>query len=376
MRPTRQGDPGESLTADAVDADQPATPRKRNTPSGPVVTRFLAKHFWSSASFPTLRETIGFQRRAYERATVVVRAYYAVSVYWAISATNAWPGYRQLKQAHPLWPAHWWFDAFSVRTSVDIIFCAYLAGSIIAMVLPQQRLARALYAIALLDWMAFVNGFDKINHDMHSWMFVSFVLVLLPTGKWSGRRRISERQYFLTVIWSAQLVILLFYTLTGFWKIYFGLTTAAHGQLSGFNLSGFSSIVANRVLQSSTKPILGAYFSRTELLGWALFVGTMYLESSSLLIAFRPRLQRLWGASLIFFHLGTQLAMGFTFAGNIVLVGLFLVCSPMVPETVHPKEMFFDLPVVHVVSGQLSSWRHRRVLHRAIADADPLPSVI
>ena len=244
-----------------------------------------------------------------------------------------------------------------MHTSVDIIFGVYLAAAICSMLIPQYRFARAVYALSLLEYMAFVNGFDKVNHDMHAWLFMSFILILLPRGPWGAPRRVSDRQYFLTVIWTGQLVVLFFYTLTGYWKIYFAIRAAAHGRISSFNLSGFSYIVSNRLLKSSTKTVLGGYFSRTELLGWALFCGTMYLEFFSVTVAFRPRLHRIWGASLIFFHMGTQLAMGFTFAGNIVLVGLFFVCSPLAPEGFDAKAAFFDLPGIHLVSRRISALR-------------------
>ncbi len=337
--------------------------------SGPFATRFLGRHFWSNTPHDTLADSVVAQRRSFEKAAVIVRAFYAVGIYWTVSATNQWPGYRQLTQAHPQWPARWWFDWFAVRTSVDIIYCAYLGTAILVLLMPQKRLLRAVYAISLLEYMAFVNGFDKINHDMHGWLFVSFVLILLPGGSWRERRSLVDRQFFLTVFWAAQTVVLFFYTLTGLWKINFAIRSAVVGHNSAFNFSGFSYIVANRLLQSPSKTVLGNYFSRTELLGWALFLGTMYLESASLIIAFRPRLQRIWGASLIFFHLGTQLAMGFTFGPNIVLVGLLFVCSPFAPARIDVRATFLDLPVIHFAKGRWDAWRHRP----RTTEAEPSP---
>ena len=235
---------------------------------------------------------------------------------------------------------------------MNAIFTAYLLATLLALALPQLRLARIAYAFTLLQYMAFVNGFDKINHDLHAWLFVGVVLVLLPRGPWDSSRRASHRQYFLVVFSTAQFVMLLFYTLTGFWKVYTATRDFAAGTMGGFNLSGFSYIVANRLVQTSQSAVLGNFFVHHELYGWALFCGTMYLETFSVIIAFRPRLQRAWGFGLILFHVGTQLAMGFTFFENIVLVGLLLVCSPFAPEHVDVRATVLDLPVVHgLVSG-------------------------
>jgi hypothetical protein len=338
----------------------------------PVVTRFLSRHLWSGTKPATLGEPVTRQRASYDRATVIVRVFYALSVFWVVSAINGWPAYARLTHARPLWPARWWFDWFSVRTSVDIIFVVYIAAAVLVMVIPRFRLARLLYAIALLEYMAFVNGFDKVNHSMHAWLFVSFVLVLLPSGRWE-RRRVADRQVFLNVVWIATLVVLLFYTLTGFWKIYTATKALASGGTSGFGFSGFSYIVGERIIQTNQDTVLGHYFTYHELPGWFLYVGTMYLETFSIIAAFRPRLHRIWGVALIAFHFGTQLAMGFTFGPNIVLVALLLVCSPFAPSRVKLKEAVLDLPGLYFLSRRVADLRQRR---QRPAGIDPAPSTV
>jgi len=327
----------------------------------PVVTRCLAKRLWSSAQSSTIAGNVAFQRRAYERAVVIVRVYYALSVAVAVQSISGWPGYARLQNADPLWPAHWWFDRVGVRTGVNVIFCAYLVAAAVVMLLPERRWARLAYAFTLLQYMALLNSFDKVNHSLHAWLFVSIVLILLPRGPWDGRRRIGDRQFFLTVVWVAILVVLLFYTLTGAWKIDEAVRGVIDGRINGFSFSGFSHIVGLRLLTNNQGTVLGPFFTHNEIPGWALFVGTMYLETSSVIIVFRPRLHRLWGAGLIAFHVGTQLAMGFTFPENIVLVGLFLVCSPWTPDRIGVRDALLDLPLVHFTARRLGYLRRRHV---------------
>ncbi len=306
-----------------------------------------------------------------------MRAYYAVSLLWVVQATGSWERYASLKAAHPLWPTWWWFQEVSVRTGVNMIFGAYLVAALFALALPQLRLARIAYAFTLLQYMAFINGFDKINHDLHAWLFVGLILVLLPKGPWVNSRRAAYRQYFLVVFSTAQFVMLLFYTLTGFWKVYTATTSFATGRIGGFSISGFSYIVANRLIQTSQVAVLGDFFVHHELYGWALFCGTMYLETFSVLIAFRPRLQRIWGFGLILFHVGTQLAMGFTFSPNIVLVGLLLVCSPFAPERIDVRATLLDLPVVHVLARGFASLRRADWIRGRPPDSlDPGPAPV
>ena len=122
---------------------------------------------------------------------------------------------------------------------------------------------------------------------------------------------------------------------------------------------------AGRLLETNQHTLLGDWLARNPLPGWVLFNGTMYLEAFALVAAFRPRLHRVWGMGLIVFHLGTQVAMGFSFEQNIVLVGLLLVCSPWAPETVRVGEVLGDLPGVRFVlarfgRGRVSGRRRRR----------------
>ncbi len=346
---------------------QDATSRSRATE--PVLTRFLERRLWSTDSQSTLHDSVAFQRRSYERATTIVRVFYGLSILWAVQTIAAWPAYARLQQAHPLWPAHWWFDWFSVRNGVNLIFWAYLGTSIVVALVPEQRLARIAYSFALLQYMAFVNGFDKINANLHGWFFVSVFLIFLPRGPWPGQRRVATRQYFLTVIWATQVTVLLFYSLTGIWKIHDGFFDLIHGKTGVFSFNAFSYIVASSLFRTNIDTVLGHYFAKTVFVGWVLFIGTMYLESSSLIIAFRPRLQRLWGIGLILFHVGTQLVMGFTFPQNIALVGLLLVASPFAPDRVRFKDAFFDLPWVHLISRRIAVLRRRSTQARAFAPA-------
>jgi hypothetical protein len=343
---------------------------KPHKPTRPIATQLLARWLWSSPEpDQTAAEIVARQKRSYQRATLIVRAFYVISAYWAVTAIAQWPGYRRTTSADPLWPAHWWLQHVSLHTGVDLIFGAYLMTSLIVMVVPQQRWTRIAYAVALLQYMAFINTPDKVNHDLHGWLFVSIILVFLPRGPWIDERRIGDRQFFLTVFWVATLVVLFFYTLTGFWKLDDGLTALRAGRINGFNISGFSYIVGQRLLQTNQESVLGDFFTRNALPGWLLFTGTMYLESSSVIVAFRPRLYRLWGLALILFHVGTFLAMGFTFPANIVLVGLLLVCSPFAPDTISVKDTVLDLPLLHFAARRLQAWRSPRRPARPVVQA-------
>ena len=191
--------------------------------------------------------------------------------------------------------------------------------------LPEWRIARLAYFVMLLQWMALINGFGKVNHDLHGWLFrVESGFVFLPDHGLASHPQRRRRHYFPTVFWAAQLFVLFFYTLTGLWKVVYAVEGLFGPEMSAFELDGFSYILADRISNTSQDTVVGSFVVRHSWLGWMLFNGTMYLEGASLLIAFRPRLHRIWGLGLILFHAGTQLAMGFTFLPTISLV---VLCS-------------------------------------------------
>ena len=309
------------------------------------LARYVTAQWWTSSAW-TAVDFLRFERRAFERSVLLVRVFYAASMMWALQHAQSWADYANRSAASPLWPAAWWFDRIDVRTGVNVIFTAYLVASALVLVLPERRLARAAYTLALLQYMALVNGFFKINHGLHAWLFVSAVLVLLPDGRWRARTRLADRHHFLSVVWCAQLVVLLFYTLTGVWKLAEAARQLLSGEVSAFHFQGFSLILANELLGSSADTVLGDLLVRYERVGWALFLGTMYLEGFSIVAALRPRLHRIWGIGLILFHVATQLAMVIAFHPNVLILGIFLVNSPFLPERLDVRAVLLDLPGV------------------------------
>jgi hypothetical protein len=333
------------------------------------LARYVTAQWWASPAW-TLVDFLKFERRAHERSIVLVRVFYAASLVWALQQVGSWPQHADREIVNPLWPAAWWFDWVSVRTGVNIIIAAYLGSSLLAMLFPERRLARAAYAFTLLQHMALVNSFFKINHSMHAWFFMSAVLVLLPDGRWRSRHRISDRHDFLSVVWCSQLVILLFYTLTGVWKVAMAVSQFVAGEVSAFHFHGFSLILADRLLASDAESVIGDVLVRQEMLGWALFLGTMYLESASIVVAFRPRLHRIWGVGLILFHIGTHLAMRISFPPNVLLLGLFLVNSPFLPDRFELKATVLDLPVVRFCARTLVPLVERTSLRQPVPRLD------
>lgn len=312
------------------------------------VTALILRHLRSSPR-RGLAETIRAQEVGFDRGVLVIRAFYAVSFMWTVHTMGSWIALRDIELLEPLWPA-WWLDSQNPRTGVTFIVYGYLAASLAGMCFPRSRLARISYVVFLAQYLAINMGFGKINHNFHGWLWTSAIFVFLPTVRGFRRGDSATRHQTLSTIWTAQLVVLFFYTLTGLWKVGYSLRALTTSAVSGFEIDGFSLILADRIMRTNQQTLLGDWLLQHPLPGWFLYNGTMYLESASILVAFRPRLHRLWGVGLIVFHLGTQLAMGFTFSQNLVLLGLLFLCSPFAPDDVDVRRVLTDLPGIHLAT--------------------------
>jgi len=280
----------------------------------------------------------------YGRARLLVRAYYLFTLYWlAAVLAGHWAAWRTVGAIDPLWPI-FWIEWMEVRAFVDGLAYASLFFMLMALLLPQWRVARAGVFLCFLFWYAFINSFGKIGHDGHLWLAAGFLLIWLPDG--DVRRSVGKQHYYLTVIASAQCLMMLTYTMSGVWKVAYGIDQMVQGQIGTFHPDALATLTAFRLLQTNSESLLGPLLLRYPLVGWPMHLGATYLETFAIVAAFRPSLHRLWGIGLIFFHFGTWLLMGIIFQTNIALLGLLMVMSPFYREGTPLRVTLYNLPLL------------------------------
>lgn len=275
----------------------------------------------------------------------LVKLYYAASVYLSariipdtratVLSTGDWDF---------LWPLSW-VERFDVGFTLSLISIACFLSSLLAFQFHRSILARALFSMLFLLAATVTNSLGGINHPYHSWFWVSVVFIFLPSGNVANFGR-SERMSYLTVIRLAQALFLLFYTMTGTWKVVYGVIAAVSGQAGNFSPDALSLTLANRSLQTGTEPLLAPLFIDNPLLAWPIFLALIYIQVVSVIVAFRPRLHLVWGYLQIGFHLGTWLLMEIIFNEHILLLLILLVLSPQSSAFRRLSESLEDLPIV------------------------------
>jgi hypothetical protein len=309
---------------------------------------------------PAPRELWATQRRALAVAPLLVRVFYVALLCDFLSQYDGWDYWLSLDQIRLLWPLAW-FKLVGVRVGIAIVIFGAPASAILAIALPGVRACRVLVAAFTLMYGAFQNSFGASigSHGEHAWFWAAAIFVLLPDGPMPdsgdaspGARRRAQR--YLRVFWAAQAAVLLFYSLSGSFKVAAGLVQMWQGQANTFSPDALARHAAARMLEGArvARYTVGPWLVDHPRAGWPFYLAAVYLEVFSFIVAFRPAVQRAWGVAMICVHLGIYFTLTIMFSWQIMLVGLLLVCTPTAPQRISLRQMVWQLPLL----GDLLSW--------------------
>ncbi|HEX5760337.1 MAG TPA: hypothetical protein VF121_14205 [Thermoanaerobaculia bacterium] len=278
-------------------------------------------------------------------AQALIGAFYAVLLFFALGHLFSWQGYLSATGLTPRWPVFWlrWVD---VRTGIAFILWFHLLGGLLGVTLSGYRWARILVFCSWLEFLAFIYSFGSINHGDHLGLLLSFVLIFLPRG-WSSSPPPARglRAATLLVFSGCQALIMLTYSMSGWWKAGGVIQQALEGEVTYLAPSALARQVAAKLLADESTSLLGPWLIEHAWVGWPLMIGALYLEIFALWAVPRPSLHRGWGLGLILLHVATHLTMGVGFPQNPLWLALFFVLSPFRPQPASWRQALRDLPV-------------------------------
>ena len=262
-------------------------------------------------------------------STWLIRGFYLVSLVFSYGLIRA-ISHKDPAAADFLWPVAWleignlasYFVA--VPITLFVLNCAVVLR-------PELRVTRGLFALFCLFSSAIDTSFGAINHGWHIWIWISVMMIFLPGHRVARDRGTQDRARKLTtlsVMVYIQAMILLFYSMAGTLKLIAGIRSLWAGEMGNFSVLGFSSLLADRMVQGTGVTVLGDYFVTHPMIGYPFFLGMILIQTLAFPAAFVPRLHRLAGLVLIGFHFGTGLLMDIYFSAHVLWLALFLVCSP------------------------------------------------
>lgn len=295
----------------------------------------------------------GFSRAAVG-VVWIVRFFYLFTAYSIATNLEFSGAFMGTDLTDPLWPAVLLRDSVGIEwlNNVSAISISASVIALLAVVFPSVLIFRVGVFLYLLLFGAIENSYGSINHGIHFYIYISFVLMFLPSsvgrpGEMSRKDAMSS----IMVFWFAQSVILLTYSLAGYWKVY----------NSGVELlapDGFVRILLARLVSDtmSVPPLLPLGVQQ-EFPMQVMFVATIYVQLFALFALFRPHLQRLFGVVLIVFHFGTDWLINLYFHQHLVFLGLFLVFSPFVPTHFSISSLIKSLPILGIPLRIWSNFR-------------------
>ena len=323
-------------------------------PGGPPMSRLVRSIFrrLRSSSHEVTHGAFSAIGSRAAQGRLLIRAFYAFVLFMAVTSIPEFAGLAQSRELSLLWPVAW-LDAVDPVSGIRFLLGFFLAASVAVAFWPGSRILRAAAFVGLLCFVALKNSEGKIGHSLHLPVLLALIFILLPDG-WErpGGSRV-RRMSTLQVLAAAQMLLLLTYTMSGLGKLGGGLYELLSGQAHPLQIDGFSRIVAERLLQTNSHSVLGQWMIGHPWLGWLLFPGAIYLQTTSLIAACRPSLHRTWGAALILFHIGNALILTIYFPQSVFLLGLFLLASPFAPASFDARRFLADLPLLSFLSRVL-----------------------
>jgi hypothetical protein len=285
------------------------------------------------------------QRQAFDQAFWLVRIYYASMLLIAYQEmAPLWKMTLNGGEFAPLWPIFWASDAGSAGT---VLLISLITSAVLAVALPDRRWPKILVVLSFLSTSAFRSSFGlgSINHGQHFWIWVGFCFCFLPSGPQAELRSSKSKRYrFLLTFFFTQALILLFYTMSGFWKIAAAIEALITGKMSAFHPEALAMIATWKMIQLDRITMLGPFLADHSWLGWPAYIWVIYIEIVTLMVLCRPALHRLWGIMLIGFHIGTFLLLGINFPKHVLVLTILFVWSPFAIQPVDLRKTLASLP--------------------------------
>ncbi|MBR9914089.1 MAG: hypothetical protein GYB32_04570 [Algicola sp.] len=241
------------------------------------------------------------------------------------------------KLVEPLWPVFFLEQAHLL--AVSYILQISLILSVLVVTIKNTQFMRIYVFLNYFLFAALISSFGKINHGLHFLLIPLFCFALIPN---EGRKHFKEKTILMYL--SAKFFLLVAYSLTGFWKLFWGIIEYFTEQVSLFSPLSFRNIL---IAQFELKPVtfLGEWLIEHYIIGWILYIVVIYLELFSIAIFFKPNLYKIWGLAIIAMHAGLALVMDVNNYVAVLVLVFLLVLSPFNKST-SIKDTIKSLPIL------------------------------
>jgi len=277
------------------------------------------------------------------RFSLVVRLVYGAVLFTVVATAHDWGVWVQQDLQNALWPI-FWLEWVPLSVGVAIVAGWVLVTGFLCLWDHVPLWRRVFFFLGLLQLAALGITQGTTSHYWHACIWICGLFCLLP-GAGSGEDEGALRRRVVFLVWAATALLLFFYSMAGASKLVAALVQGSAGDAHYFLPEALPRHIAFKLMQGKSPTLASFLLVHPKLCQW-LMIGVFYLEISSFVVAFRPRLFRLWGLALLLLHLGTKLALSVFFVGHVLLVLVLLVCTPFSLEPVSLPEYVRQLPIL------------------------------
>lgn len=272
---------------------------------------------------PPSMSALAREPRVVEMAkTLVAYYYYIIPIVGFIEISNR---LNMRPLTSPPWSL-WWASGFDRTAFVNGSEIFFIAAAFVGIFFYRYRAARILVFLAFALIHALESSSGSVNHQLYNWVYTSFIFIFLP-DIWDTPHEDANKKFLLTVWW-AQALVMLTYTMAGLNKVIVGLVQFFSGQINSFSPDAFAYHIAYWVPLLQVNAIFAPFIVEHPLLGYLPYLFVIVMQVSALYTVIRPRLQKIWAAFLVLFHIGTYLTMGISFFPVIPLLIVLFFNSP------------------------------------------------
>jgi len=230
----------------------------------------------------------------------------------------------------PLWPMLLFKSVPPMYIALICQICL-IAGFVLLTRFYNNRILKVFVFLIYFLYLAFLNSFGKINHGHHLALMMLFCFMLMPSNKVA-----HYKEKTVLIFASAQFFLLLSYSLTGFWKLFWGVIEFFTKDVSLFSPLSFRNILIEQ-FQLTNPPFLGAWFLEHYYVGFIFYIAIVLVELFAVYAFFKSNLHNIWGILLIGMHLGIHFVLNVNMYPAIMAIGLLLLMSPFQKSTTLKK---------------------------------------
>ncbi|MFL0352248.1 hypothetical protein [Xanthomarina sp. GH4-25] len=231
-----------------------------------------------------------------------------------------------MKMIDPLWPmvvfknisAGYLTLFFQINLFISFIWLC---------VKPNQKFFKVYAFIIYFLYIAFNNSFGKINHGSHLSLMILFCYMFIPTN-----RKDKYQEKTILTFATAQFFLLMAYSLSGAWKLFWGIVEFFNKDVSLFSPYSFRNVIIEQY-QYVDPTLIGAWFLEHYYIGWVMYLAVVYIEICSVFIFFKPNLHKIWGVLLLSLHLGIHFILRVNMFSAPLYIGVLFLMSPFYLKT-------------------------------------------